>query len=294
MSLCDISVVREIMARHNIKFQKKFGQNFLINPKIPQKIADAANEMRGQGNGFGILEIGPGIGTLTRELSTRADKVVALEIDTGLIPVLAETLSDYKNTTVINEDVMKTDLRELVEREFLSKGMSVSVAANLPYYITTPILMKLLESRLPFETITIMIQKEVAARLCAPAGDSEYGAITASLGYYGRCERLFTVPAGCFMPAPKVDSAVVRITLHKTPPVSVISEDFLFKAIRGGFAQRRKTLVNSLMTEFSNIGREGIAEAIEAVGFESSIRGERLTLENFALLADELYRKSGK
>ncbi len=294
MRLTDLSCVREIMARHNITFQKKFGQNFLINQRVPENIAEAACENRGEGKGLGILEIGPGIGTLTRELSARADKVVALEIDTGLIPVLAETLADCDNTTVINEDVMKSDLTALVEREFLSEGMSVSVAANLPYYITTPILMKLLESRLPFEAITVMIQKEVAVRLCAPAGDSEYGAITASLGYYGHCERLFTVPAGCFVPAPKVDSAVVRITLHKTPPVSVISEEFLFKTIRGGFAQRRKTLSNSLMTEFSNIGREGIVEAIVAAGLEPSIRGERLTLENFAALSDELYRKSAK
>lgn len=294
MRLTDLSCVREIMARHNITFQKKFGQNFLINERVPQKIADSACEMRGEGEGLGILEIGPGIGTLTRELSARADKVVALEIDRGLIPVLDETLADCENTTVINEDVMKADLSELVEREFLAKGMSVSVAANLPYYITTPILMKLLESRIPFESITVMIQKEVAVRLCAPPGDGEYGAITAVIGYYGSCERLFTVPAGCFVPAPKVDSAVVRITLHKAPPVSVVSEDFLFKAIRGGFAQRRKTLANSLMTEFSDIGREAVNEAILAVGLEPSIRGERLSLENFAALADELYRKSKK
>ena len=284
MRLTDLSVIREIMSRHGVSFQKKFGQNFLISPQVPERIAEAAC-----GDGAcGILEIGPGIGTLTRELSCRAAKVVALEIDTALIPILNETLADCKNTAVINQDVMKCDLDELVEREFLSQGLRVSVAANLPYYITTPILMKLVESRLPFDTITVMIQKEVAVRLCAPAGDSEYGAITASLSYYGRVERLFTVPAGCFLPAPKVDSAVVRITLHKQPPVSVKDESMLFKTIRGAFAQRRKTLANSLSTEFAALGRENIASAIVAAGLEPSVRGERLSLEDFARLSDAL------
>ena len=288
MRLTDLSVIREIMSRHGVSFQKKFGQNFLINPTVPERIAEAACGECGEG----ILEIGPGIGTLTRELAPRAEKVVALEIDTALIPILDETLADCPNTTVINQDVMKTDLDELVKREFLSKGLRVSVAANLPYYITTPILMKLVESRLPFDTITVMIQKEVAIRLTAPAGDSEYGAITAALSYYGKVERLFTVSAGCFLPAPKVDSAVIRITLYKEPPVAVKDEAMLFKTIRGAFAQRRKTLANSLSTEFSALGREGIASAIEAAGLSPSIRGERLTLEDFARLSDELYEHS--
>ncbi len=283
MRLTDLKTIREIMSRHGITFQKKFGQNFLINPQVPERIAENATRIEG-----GILEIGPGIGTLTRELSSRAQKVVALEIDTALIPVLGETLADCPNVTVINQDVMKTDLSELIEREFTSQGMRVSVAANLPYYITTPILMKLVESKLPLDTITVMIQKEVATRLCAPAGDSEYGAITAALSYYGKVERLFHVPAGCFIPAPKVDSSVVRITLHREPPVKVQSEEMLFRVIRGAFAQRRKTLANSLTTEFSAIGREGIAQAIEQIGLAPSIRGERLTLEDFARLADVL------
>ncbi len=290
MRLTDLSVIREIMSRHGVSFQKKFGQNFLINPTVPERIAEAACDEGGEG----ILEIGPGIGTLTRELACRAEKVVALEIDTALIPILDETLADFDNTTVINQDVMKTDLESLVNDEFLSKGLRVSVAANLPYYITTPILMKLVESRLPFDTITVMIQKEVAVRLTAPAGDSEYGAITAALSYYGKVERLFTVPAGCFLPAPKVDSAVIRITLYKEPPVSVEDEATLFKTIRGAFAQRRKTLANSLTTEFSALGREGIVSAIEAAGLSPSIRGERLTLEDFARLADELFLLSSE
>ena len=286
MKLTDLSTVREIMSRHGITFQKKFGQNFLVSPQIPVRIAEAACEGAAD-SPQGILEIGPGIGTLTRELCERADKVVALEIDTGLIPVLDETLADFDNVTVINQDVMKCDLEALVEREFLGEGMRVSVAANLPYYITTPILMKLLESRLPFDTITVMIQKEVAVRLTAPAGDPEYGAITASIAYYGEVERLFTVPAGCFMPAPKVDSAVVRIRLHREPPVSVVSEEMLFRTIRGAFAQRRKTLANSLTAEFP-IGREAIAAAIAAAELPAAVRGERLALADFARLADAL------
>lgn len=283
MKLTDLSTIREVMTKHGVSFQKKFGQNFLISPEVPVKIAEAAVGLLPEKRG--IIEIGPGIGTLTRELSPRADKVVAIEIDTSLIPILSETLADLDNTSVINADVLKTDLAELIEREFTPLGLSVAVAANLPYYITTPIIMKLVESRLPLESITVMIQKEVAARLVAPAGDPEYGAITASLAYYGSVERLFNVPAGCFVPAPKVDSTVIRIKLHKAPPVQVNDEDTLFRVIRGAFAQRRKTLANSLRTEFP---KEIIPEAIEKAGLPSDIRGERLTLEDFARLSDIL------
>ena len=281
MKLTDLSTIREVMTKHEVSFQKKFGQNFLISPEVPAKIAEAAVGLLPEKRG--IIEIGPGIGTLTRELSPRADKVVAIEIDTSLVPILSETLADLDNTSVINADVLKTDLAELIEREFTPLGLSVAVAANLPYYITTPIIMKLVESRLPLESITVMIQKEVAARLVAPAGDPEYGAITASLAYYGSVERLFNVPAGCFVPAPKVDSTVIRIKLHKTPPVQVNDEDTLFRVIRGAFAQRRKTLANSLRTEFP---KEIIPEAIEKAGLPSDIRGERLTIEEFAHLSD--------
>lgn len=271
------------MTRHGVSFQKKFGQNFLISPQVPVNIAEAAVGLMPERRG--ILEIGPGIGTLTRELSERADKVVALEIDSSLIPVLAETLADCPNVSVINQDVLKTDLSALVEREFTSQGLRAAVAANLPYYITTPIIMKLVESRLPLESITVMIQKEVAARLVAPPGDPEYGAITASLSYYGRVERLFNVPAGCFVPAPKVDSTVIRIVLDKEPPVSVKSEQNLFKVIRGAFAQRRKTLANSLCTEFP---KDAVIKAIADAGLAPDIRGERLSLEDFARLSDLL------
>ena len=289
MKLTDLSTIRGLMEKHGIKFQKKFGQNFLISEQVPKKIAEAACEWTPDGGKKrGVLEIGPGIGTLTRELAERADKVVALEIDTGLIPVLDETLADFQNVRVINRDVLKTDLDALVDEEFTAQGYEVSVAANLPYYITTPIIMKLVESRLPLESITIMIQKEVAARLTAPAGDSEYGAITAALAYYGSTERLFTVPAGCFVPAPKVDSAVVRITLHKEPPVKVLDENMLFRTIRGGFAQRRKTLANSLSSEFSELSRDEINSAISSAGLDAGIRGERLSLADYAALSDAL------
>ncbi len=276
------------MSRHGVNFQKKFGQNFLINQSVPERIAEAAVE--NLESPCGILEIGPGIGTLTRELAERCDKVVALEIDSALIPILDETLADYPHASVINRDVLKTDLAELIEREFTLQGLNVAVAANLPYYITTPIIMKLVESKLPLASITVMIQKEVAARLVAPAGDSEYGAITASLAYYGEVERLFNVPAGCFLPAPKVDSTVIRINLHKKPPVSVKSEVILFRTIRGGFAQRRKTLANSLGSEFPELTREQFVSAIVESGLEPNIRGERLTLEDFARLSNAIER----
>ena len=286
MQLTNIGTIKELFQRHGFSFSKSLGQNFLISEQVPKNIADAACGWEPEkGRGKGILEIGPGIGTLTRELAARADKVVALEIDSSLIPVLAETLADCPNVSVINQDVLKTDLSALVEREFTSQGLRAAVAANLPYYITTPIIMKLVESRLPLESITVMIQKEVAARLVAPPGDPEYGAITASLSYYGRVERLFNVPAGCFVPAPKVDSTVIRIVLHKEPPVSVKSEQNLFKVIRGAFAQRRKTLANSLCTEFP---KDAVIKAIADAGLAPDIRGERLSLEDFARLSDLL------
>lgn len=293
MKLTDLSVIREIMGRHGVSFQKKFGQNFLISEAVPKKIAYAATEIKQDGQGFGILEIGPGIGTLTRELAIRADKVLALEIDSALIPILDETLADLNNIKVINEDVMKADLHTLAQDEFIKEGLSLSVAANLPYYITTPILMKLVESKLPIDTITVMIQKEVATRLVASPGDSEYGAITASLSYYGNVEKLFLVPAGCFLPAPKIDSAVIRISMYKTPPVIVKSEEMLHKTIRGAFAQRRKTLINSLSSEFVGIDKAKLSEIIEKSGIEPSIRGERLSLEDFARLSDVLYDMTG-
>lgn len=284
MKLTDLSEIKSLMSRHSVMFKKKYGQNFLISPTIPERIADAAVSGMPEG-ARGILEIGPGIGTLTQSLAERADKVVALEIDESLIPILDETLANFNNVKIINQDVMKTDLAELRETEFGSE-FKLSVAANLPYYITTPILMKLIESGISFESITVMVQKEVASRLCAAPGTPDYGAITAVLAYYGRCERLFTVSSGCFVPAPKVDSAVVRLNLYKTPEISVADSNELFRVIRGAFAQRRKTLSNSLLTEYSALGRDIVNDAIRSSGYEPSVRGEALSCADFARIAD--------
>ena len=282
MRLTDIGYVKTLMQKHGVTFQKKFGQNFLINPAVPERIAAEC----GAAPEDAVLEIGPGIGTMTQYLCEDYKKVVAVEIDRALIPVLAETLADYDNVTVINDDIMKLDLPALWAEHF--SGMRVTVCANLPYYITTPILMLLLESRLPIDHITVMIQKEVAGRLCAPAGDAEYGAVTAAVNYYAHVERLFSVSAGNFLPAPKVDSAVVRMDLYREPPVSCRDEAFFFRVIRAAFGQRRKTLSNALSAGLGDFTKDEILAGIRAAGFAETIRGEKLSVADFALLADAL------
>lgn len=283
MKLTSVRDVADIMNRHGLKFNKGYGQNFLINEAVPRRIAEEC----GADADSGILEIGPGIGTLTRELCARYRKVVAVEIDSSLIPALRETTADLDNLVIINDDIMKTDLEKLISDEF--SGMNVTVCANLPYYITTPIIMKLLESDVRFDNITVMIQKEVAARLTSKPGTPDYGAITASVSRYGTAKRLFTVSAGSFMPAPKVDSAVIRIEIDRERSYTVNDEKTLTRCIRGAFALRRKTLVNSLATEFGEIGKPEIAAAVVSAGFPENIRGEQLGVPEFARLADELY-----
>ncbi len=283
MRLTNIGIVKELMEKHGIKFQKKFGQNFLVNPEVPYRIAESC----GAGENDCVLEIGPGIGTLTQELCEIAKKVVAVEIDSGLIPVLAETLAEYDNVEVINSDIMKTDIKKLFEEKFGKDD--VYVCANLPYYITTPILMLLLENRLPFKKMTFMVQKEVADRLCATPMDNDYGAVTAAVNYYGEVRKLFNVSAGNFMPSPKVDSAVIQISLYETPPVKADDEKQFFSLIRAAFEQRRKTLVNALNGK-AGISKEQIAQAITNVGLDVNIRGERLGIEEFARLSDEITR----
>ncbi|MBQ7968512.1 MAG: 16S rRNA (adenine(1518)-N(6)/adenine(1519)-N(6))-dimethyltransferase RsmA [Clostridia bacterium] len=283
MRLTNIGIVKELMEKHGIKFQKKFGQNFLVNPEVPYRIAESC----GAGENDCVLEIGPGIGTLTQELCEIAKKVVAVEIDSGLIPVLAETLVEYDNVEVINSDIMKTDIKKLFEEKFGKDD--VYVCANLPYYITTPILMLLLESRLPFKKMTFMVQKEVADRLCATPMDNDYGAVTAAVNYYGEVRKLFNVSAGNFMPSPKVDSAVIQISLYETPPVKADDEKQFFSLIRAAFEQRRKTLVNALNGK-AGISKEQIAQAITNIGLDVNIRGERLGIEEFARLSDEITR----
>ncbi|MBE6564712.1 MAG: 16S rRNA (adenine(1518)-N(6)/adenine(1519)-N(6))-dimethyltransferase RsmA [Ruminococcaceae bacterium] len=272
MNLTDLSTVRQLMERHGVAFRKQYGQNFLINAAIPRRIAESCEECDT------ILEIGPGIGTLTRELSSRAKKVTAFEIDSGLIPILQETLADCPNVTVIHEDFMNTDLPAYLDG-------STGVCANLPYYITTPILMKLLESRLPFRFITVMLQKEVAQRLASAPGDPLYGAVTLTLNYFATVEKLFTVGPGNFIPAPKVDSAVIRITPREQPPVQV-NEDRFFALVRASFGQRRKTLLNSLSA--TGLSKELLATAMEEAGIRPDIRGEKLSIHEFAALSNAI------
>ena len=285
MNLCDIKTIKQTMAMFSINFRKEFGQNFLTDNLIVEDIADNCCDC----NTKTILEIGPGIGSLTKELAERYENVVAIEIDNGLIPVLKYTLGSYPNVKVINEDVMKCNLAEILAPYFEKGG--VSVCANLPYYITTPILMMLLESNLPFDYITVMIQEEVADRLCASPGGKACGAITAVLNYYGTPEKLFTVRSDRFIPEPKVDSAVVRIKLHKDKPYKPLNEDIFFKTIRGAFEQRRKTLPNSLSSVFTELSKAEITDIIIDCGHDINIRGERLSMSDICSLADKLYIK---
>lgn len=291
MNLCDQKTIKHVMDVFGLKFRKELGQNFLINRAVVEDIAEGCADSATST----ILEIGPGIGPLTTELALRYDKVVALEIDRGLIPVLKYTLGEFTNVEVINEDVMKTDLAALLSPYFERGG--VSVCANLPYYITTPILMKLLESGLPFDCITIMIQSEVADRLCARAGTSAYGAITAVLAYYGKAERILEVGAENFMPAPKVDSSVVRIRLYKDKPYKPRDEKIFFRTVKAAFEQRRKTLPNALSASFGELTKEELTAAVVDCGHRPDVRGEKLDVAQFCALSDriaELIEARGK
>ncbi len=281
MRLTDIGTVKKIMEQNGIHFRKSLGQNFLISESVPRRIAEA-------GAGKNVLEIGPGIGTLTRELSARSERVVAVEIDSSLIPVLGQTLADCPNVSVVNEDIMKLDLPAFLVEQF--GDAPISVCANLPYYITTPILMHLLESDVQFAQITVMIQREVADRICAAPGSAAYGAITPAVAYYGKAEKLFRVPPGAFLPAPKVESVVIRILPHAEPPVETADPARLRRIIRAAFAQRRKTLVNALSAEFPALGKERIAAILTVCGIDKGIRGEKLSLAEFAAIERELFR----
>ncbi len=278
--LTDVGYIRQLLERHGFSFSKKLGQNFLINPSVCPRMAEAC----GAGEDTGVLEIGPGIGVLTRELALRAGRVVAVELDDRLPPVLAETLADRDNVRVVQGDCMKLDLHALLREEFGDRP--VAVCANLPYYITSPIIMNLLESRLPVENITVMVQKEAAQRLCAAPGTRQAGAVTLAVAYYAEAETLFTVSRGSFMPAPNVDSAVIRLAVRKQPPCSVKDEKVMFRLIRAGFGQRRKTLLNSLTG--AGYSKEALSAAFAAAGVAPTARAEQLTLTDFAALADAL------
>nr|WP_296463620.1 16S rRNA (adenine(1518)-N(6)/adenine(1519)-N(6))-dimethyltransferase RsmA [uncultured Acetatifactor sp.] len=273
----------EVLQRHNFTFQKKYGQNFLVDPNVLERVMDAA----GVSGEDCVLEIGPGIGTMTQLLAERAGKVVAVEIDRNLIPILEETLAPYSNVTVINEDILKLDVEETIRVR--GEGRPVKVVANLPYYITTPIIMSLLEGGAPLESITVMVQKEVAERMQAGPGTKDYGALSLAVQYYSRPEVVANVPPNCFIPRPNVGSAVIRLTRYGTPPVQAADPGKLFTVIRASFNQRRKTLANSLANAPGlPASRERVTRILEEMGLPAMIRGEALTLEQFAALSDRL------
>ncbi|MER2008730.1 MAG: 16S rRNA (adenine(1518)-N(6)/adenine(1519)-N(6))-dimethyltransferase RsmA [Psychrobacillus sp.] len=277
---------QEILKKYGFSFKKSLGQNFLIDPNILRNIVSHANLT----SESAAIEIGPGIGALTEHLAREAGKVIAFEIDQRLLPVLADTLSPYNNVEIIHKDILEANMLEVFE-EKLTDYKDVMVVANLPYYVTTPILLKLLMDRLPIRGMVVMMQKEVADRITASPGTKAYGSLSIAIQYYMKAEVAMTVPRAVFMPPPNVDSAVIKLTRHETPPVQVIDEDFLFKVSRGSFVQRRKTIINNLQSSLPN-GKEKkelIIQALEKVGVSPTRRGETLSIEEFGRLADELY-----
>lgn len=280
-NLSNPSAVREILERHGFRFSKSLGQNFLINPSVCPRMA----ELGGAAPGVGVLEIGPGIGVLTAELASRAEKVVSVEIDKRLIPVLEETLAGCGNVSIINDDVLRVDLHRLLAEQFA--GLQVAVCANLPYYLTSPIIMHLLESRLPVQSVTVMVQKEAAARLCALPGTRDVGAVSIAVRYFSEPRVLFPVSRGSFMPAPNVDSAVIRLDIRDTPPVQVSDEALFFRVVRASFGQRRKTLANALSAGLS-LSKPEICSVLDAAGVPRTARAEQLSLAQFAQIAEGL------
>ncbi len=275
----------EILKKYEFVFQKRFGQNFLIDSHVLDKILRAAEI----GEDDFVLEIGPGIGTLTQRLAAAAGKVTAVEIDPALIPILEETLQDFPNAEVVHGDILKVDLKKLAEEK--SPGRPMKVVANLPYYITTPILMDLLEKRIPIDSITVMVQKEVAKRMCVGPGSKDYGSLSLAVQYYAKPSIIASVPPNCFMPRPKVGSSVIQLKIYEKPPVDVQDVQLMFQLIRASFNQRRKTLVNGLLNcEGLSIQKEEIQEALKECGFAENVRGESLYLEEFARLSDAFAR----
>ena len=278
-TLTDLSVIKKVMGDHDVTFSKGLGQNFLVNPTVCPRMAEAVRESTD--GKIGVLEIGAGVGVLTKELLQRCDKVVCVELDTRLFPVLNDTLSGYDNLTLINEDILKADLHSIVKEHF--EGMEIFVCANLPYYITSPVIMRLLEEKLPFSKIIVMVQKEAGDRLCARVGSRESGAVTVAVSYYAESEKLFFVPRESFLPPPKVNSEVIQLTIRKEPPVKVENEEFFFKLVKAAFSQRRKTAENSISAGLG-INKTVVAEALEKAGLERTVRAEKLTMEDFEKL----------
>lgn len=280
-NLTNINVVKEIMGRHGFHFSKKLGQNFLINPSVCPKIAEMGNASPG----YGVLEIGTGVGVLTHELAKRAEKVCAVEVDERLLPILKETVGEHKNLHIIHGDILKCDIKKLIEEEL--GGLKIAVCANLPYYITTPILMYLLESGADIETITVMVQKEVADKLEAKVGTREAGAITVAVNFYGTVEKLFSVSRGSFMPAPNVDSAVIQIKTGGKWREAVNDQKHFFKMVRAGFQQRRKTLVNSL-SGIMGYNKAELSDVLKNLGISENVRIEALSMEELCTLSNAL------
>lgn len=280
-NLSNISVIRDVLSRHGFSFSKGLGQNFLINPTVCPRMAEMGNAQPG----WGMIEIGAGVGVLTAELAQRADKVVCIEIDSRLLPILDETLAEYDNIKIVNQDVLKVDLHKLIAEEF--PNMPVAVCANLPYYITSPIIMNLLESRLPISSLTVMVQKEAAQRICAMPGSREVGAVSIAVRYYCEPKVLFQVSRGSFMPAPDVDSTVIRLDIRKQPTVDVKREEDFFCVVKAAFSQRRKTLSNTLSSGLS-MNKTQIAELLERAGVASNLRAEQLSMQQFADIANAL------
>lgn len=274
-NLSDISVIKDVLNRHGFKFSKALGQNFLVNPSVCPQMAE---ESGADGN-TGVIEIGAGIGVLTKELAKRAKKVVSIELDERLLPVLAETLAEFDNVEIVNADVMKTDLKKLIEEKFA--GMKVVVCANLPYYITSPVITMLLEGGLPIEKITVMIQKEVAQRLCAAPGSRSSGAITVLVNYFAETKKLFDVSRGSFMPAPNVDSAVISLALRKEPEIAVSDEKQFFKTVRAAFGMRRKTAVNAVSAGLG-VSKDKVKDALKKAGLSENARAESMTMRQLA------------
>ncbi len=280
-NLSNISVIRDVLSRHGFSFSKGLGQNFLINPTVCPRMAEMGNAQPG----WGMIEIGAGVGVLTAELAQRADKVVCIEIDSRLLPILDETLAEYDNIKIVNQDVLKVDLHKLIAEEF--PNMPVAVCANLPYYITSPIIMNLLESRLPISSLTVMVQKEAAQRICAMPGSREVGAVSIAVRYYCEPKVLFQVSRGSFMPAPDVDSTVIRLDIRKQPEVDVKREEDFFRVVKAAFSQRRKTLSNTLSSGLS-MNKTQVAELLERAGVASNLRAEQLSMQQFADIANAL------
>lgn len=279
--LTNAAFIKALLARHGFRFSKALGQNFIIDPTVCPRMAECC----GAGPGVGVLEIGPGIGVLTEQLAQTAEKVVAVELDERLLPVLDETLGAFDNVRVIHGDVLKLDLFRILEENFF--GLRAAVCANLPYYITSPVIMALLESRLPVESITVMVQKEAADRLCAAVGSRDAGAVTVAVNYYAEAEKLFDVPAGSFLPAPKVNSSVIRLTVRPEPPVALTDEKLFFRVVRSVFAQRRKTAANSVSAGLG-IPKAAVVAALAAIGQPETARAEQFDLPQLAAFANAL------